>query len=306
MSQPPPQFRTENIHKLITKEDPYHIHKVAGFFCFANFTYQFYHMVQYGETAMDSVNGCWLMAIHGFLSTSSLIFHIPSIRNRTAPMIYPEFRLHSIVFALRAVFCFYLSYYRIHYIAKMAVCFATMIAADISSYVTRTDDGKTLIRAMPFEENTSEIAIKQIRRFHSSMQIGATLYMLGNTHTAFFTLYGIQLPAFLMTLVRKNIIRPNMWHSLYSILLISNIFCYFTLPVSFIFNEIAVFKLFERMRFEHRINKYVAWSICFFVYSQLHDLFDNWNMDSMAADMESYIQKGFIIYFIFTTQKYIL
>jgi hypothetical protein len=39
----------------------------------------------------------FLIAVHGVLSISSLIFRLSMVRNPSKPMIYPEFRLHSIL-----------------------------------------------------------------------------------------------------------------------------------------------------------------------------------------------------------------
>ena len=244
----------ENVSKLITKEDPNYIHKILGGICMANFFYRYYHILLYGNSNLDNPLGVYSVTLHGVLSGSSLIFHIPSIRNRSAPMIYPEFRMHSIIFALRAVFCFYLSYFQFHFIYKIGVCYLTMICADIATMnynieteiegkVENTSDNKkinTTMRNMPFDKSVPVELQKKITRFNSAMQVGATIYMLGNTDTTFFTLSPIQIAAFLMTLVRKNIISTTIWHRVYTFLLISNVLCYFSSSVSFILTKICL------------------------------------------------------------------
>jgi hypothetical protein len=304
----------ENLHKLSTKEDPAYIHKILGGICMTNFLYQYYHIFIYGKFNLDNPLGLYLVSLHGILSISSLIFHIPSIRNRSAPMIYPEFRLHSIVFGLRAVFCFYLSYFKLHFIYKIAICYLTMIFADITTYyynntantanTTNTantaNTANTTMRNMPFNENIPLKLQKKITHFNSSMQIAATLYMLGNTNSAFFTLYPIQLAAFMMTLIRKNIITNIIWHRIYSFLLISNIFCYFSLPISFIFIKILLFYLFIQLRFKLQMNKYYAWSIVFLIYTYINNIVINLPIEDI------YIKKAIIIYFIINNYKNIL
>jgi hypothetical protein len=288
---------------LATKEDSYHIHKILGMICFVNFIYQFYHAFFYGHINSHSS----LFFIHGLLPISSIVFHIPAIRNPKAPMIYPEFRLHSIAFGLRSVVCAYLSYYQMNMSYKIFACYLTMIFADIASYMTKQDNDKTLIRNMPFDENVSELDKKKVAKFHSSMQIGATLYMLGNIDSAFFTLYGIQLPAFLMTLVRKNIIKPNMWHNLYTILLISNIFAYYSLPLSFIFTQIPCYFLFRYMRFNNKMNKYLAWSITFNSFFILYFIFREFcPIDFFIGYRELYIKRAIIAYYIINSLKNII
>jgi len=89
-----------------------------------------------------------------------------------------------------------------------------MIGADIVTYYYK--DGTTM-RGMQFDPNVSENKKKVITLFHSKMQLCATTYMLGNIDSAFSPLFAIQFSSFLMTLVRKNIIKRNHWHLLYSL-----------------------------------------------------------------------------------------
>ena len=306
----------ENVFKLITNEDPNYIHKILGGICMTNFFYRYYHILLYGNSNLDNPLGVYLVTLHGVLSLSSLIFHIPSIRNRSAPMIYPEFRMHSIIFALRAVFCFYLSYFQFHFIYKIGVCYLTMICADIASvnYNIETEiEGKvenkklnTTMRNMPFDNSVPVELQKKITRFNSAMQVAATIYMLGNTDTTFFTLSPIQLAAFLMTLVRKNIVSTTIWHRVYTLSLISNVFCYFSLPVSFILTKIIIFKIFINLRFEYKMNKYYAWTIAFIVYYFLYNyLVLNERLLTSIID-EMYIKGGLMAIFILKNYHKIL
>jgi len=78
-----------------------------------------------------------------------MIFHIPKQRIKGGPMIYPEYRLHSIVFALRSVVCYYLTYHGLPKIYNIGVCFVTMGLADITTYMYPS--GTTTMRQMPFD-----------------------------------------------------------------------------------------------------------------------------------------------------------
>ena len=298
-------IRTENIPKLVTKEDNYHIHKILGIICIVNFIYQYVYTIIYGKTDMDNEYGQYIIIAHGLLSISSLIFHIPLTRNKKSPMIYPEFRLHSIIFAIRSISCYYLSYYDMHIIYKMLCCYLTMISADIATYFT--SNSTTTMRNMPFSENISEETQNSIIRFHSSMQVSATLYMLGNEHSAFFTLYPIQLAAFLMTLVRKNIITSTMWHRMYSFLLISNILCFNTFISSYVLYQLLSHRLFKLLRFTYSINKYISWTFIFILYFALDFLLD---FDIISDNLSNYNIDRFlniviIFYFLNDTLKYI-
>jgi hypothetical protein len=211
----------------------------------------------------DNSNALYLIGMHGVLSISSLIFHIPRIRNKGSPMIYPEFRLHSIAFALRSVFCCFLYYYNFSKIYHIYVCFITMIGADIITYYYK--DGNTM-RNMPFDENISIEDQNKITLMHSKSQIAATIFMIGNITTAYTPLFAIQIAAFLMTLVRKNIIKSNTWHKIYALSLWINIFSYITIEPGWIIIQILLYHLFIKMRFYYKMDKYKAWLLIFKIY----------------------------------------
>ena len=262
-----------NLHKLRTKEDAQHIHKTLGFICLFNFIYRFYLLFVSGTMNLNNFGGVGMVVVHGLLSGSSMIFHIPSSRNRAAPMIYPEFRLHSIIFAMRSVACFLLTYYKFHLFYKFAACYLTMLLADgVTHYISnksklQTVESGTTMRDMPFDSRISEEEQKQISLAQSANQIGATLYMFGNLDSCFSPLLAIQLAAFLMTLVRKSIITSNMWHISYNVSLWAGIFVFNSFSPSFIVEMITSFYIFKTWRFGMRGNKYIGWSVVFaFMY----------------------------------------
>jgi hypothetical protein len=259
-----------NLNKLITKEDPNYLHKFLGIFSLGNYIYRYYLLIFYGSMFLNTKLDLGIIALHGCLSISSLIFHIPQKRHIKLPMIYPEFRLHSIAFGLRSVSCCFLDYYGGKYklYAKMWICILTMIAADIITKKKAQKDDSTM-RAMPYDEKTPENDKKNITQFHSNQQIGATLFMLLNIDSAFSPLFAIQFAAFLMTLVRKNIIKANTWHLLYSWSLLINIFVLKTIPVSLSLKIMILGFCFKYLRIKMRINKYLAWSIIFSAFSIL-------------------------------------
>lgn len=100
--------------KLITPHDPYHIHKILGVLLLVHYIYRFALLIQYGDAfpflhnhheheqhhRLYAVGG---VALHGLLSWSALLLPLPAKRNFTSPIIWPEFRLHSIAFATRHV-----------------------------------------------------------------------------------------------------------------------------------------------------------------------------------------------------------
>ena len=119
------------------------------------------------------------------------------------------------------------------------------------------------MRAMPFSLSTTVQERNKITRFHSNSQIFATLLMLYNMETAFSPLFAIQIAAFLMTLVRKGLIKPNTWHILYSFALMINIFTSVTLQPSELITICIAKYIFSYMRFQIKMNKYIGWLLIF-------------------------------------------
>lgn len=259
-------------NKLVTREDPFHLHKILGTVCVLHFVYRYYLLNTTGSMHFDQPVDMAMVSLHGVLSISSLGFHVSSVRNVTKPMIYPEFRAHSILFALRSVVCCYLHFYRFHYMWPMVVCFQTLwLASAISEHYKRqafihTTEGKTM-RNMPFDPHMSPEDQGAIVAMHSRMQIGATLFMWVNVDTAFLPLVAIQLAAFLMTLVRKGLISSRTWHLVYSCALWIN---YDVLP-QFTPGNLLIFRTMYnthyRVYFPQRWNKYVAWMMHISLYS---------------------------------------
>jgi hypothetical protein len=124
-------MKLHNSYKLITREDPFHSHKILGGLCLLHFIYRFWLLIFIGSMELYHPNVVGFVCCHGLLSLSSLGFHISNVRNKTAPMIYPEFRFHSIIFALRSIACFALTYYKYSILYRFAVCYITMGLADV-------------------------------------------------------------------------------------------------------------------------------------------------------------------------------
>ena len=239
--------------------------------------------------------------MHGLLSVSSLIFHIPGVRNPTAPMIYPEYRMHSILFALRSIVCVFMHYYNMHVSYIIFTCYGTMILADITTYMYNDNNKNgTTMKNMPFGKNIPEHDQNRITLMQSSSQIAATIYMLGNINTAFSPMFAIQMAALLMTLVRKNIIKPGMWHILYAISLWVNAYFYIckSVNIDFIIVQIFMCYIYTTLFFKIRLNKYVGWTILFGLFywkqTMYPQIIGHWIDTNMFEKYEIYFR-----YFIF-------
>jgi len=121
------------------------------------------------------------------------------------------------------------------------------------------------MRDIPFETDNEGIKDKIIQMY-SIMQIGATIFMLGNINSAFSPLLAIQTTAFFMTLVRKSIITTNMWHYLYTTSLLLNYLLFPTFSPSFLVYSIFVITVHNKIVFPNKINKYLAWGFHFGIF----------------------------------------
>ena len=308
-------FRPHNSHKLITKEDPLHIHKSLGFICLANYAYRYYLLIRHGSMDLNNSNAAILILCHATLSCSSLVFHIPASRNKTAPMIYPEYRLHSILFVLRSVVCYFLTLFEYSIEYKFATCYATMLLADFVTAMYKLPETpmNTTMRNMPFDKRIGEDEQQQIILMQSSQQIGATLYMFGNLDSCFSPMFAIQIAAVLMTLVRKSVIDSNMWHLVYNFSLWINVLCFYSIPIGYLCAEVTLFQVFYYWRFssvknQPRVfvgNKYVGWTIVFALlyYYQTMRFDEKITSIVLQNNMEMFIRLSSVFGYL-TTQMY--
>lgn len=260
-------IQIQNIHKLSTREDAYNIHKILGITCLLNFLYRYTHLFLYGGMGLENELGKGTLIIHSALSCSSLLFHISGTRNQVKPIIYPEFRMHSILFAMRSIVVCFLYYYHFHYGYMIGTCYSVLFLSDLitNSYNKENKNGTTM-RNMQFEDNIPEKKRKYFTKLHCIMQIGATLFMLGNIDSAFSPIMPIQISAFLMTLVKKSIISVNTLQFIYSFTLFVNYLLLPTLSLGTILYMMTIIKLHETVVFKYRINKFIGWTFHFTAY----------------------------------------
>ncbi len=132
--------------KLFTHEDRSQVHKVLGLWCLGHYVVRIHR----GIWSADPTGGLaglgavpWLLP-HALLSLSSIKFHVPRERIAKKPMIWQEFRMHNIIFALRSFVCAALAAASLHAstitrqrAAVGAACtvFASLIAADVATCV---------------------------------------------------------------------------------------------------------------------------------------------------------------------------
>lgn len=169
--------------KLITNHDPYHAHKTLGVFVLIHYIYRFYILFKTGKTSFPEdesrLQASICVALHGVLSLSSLLLPLPKKRNFNAPMIWIEFRLHSIVFAMRHVIAtlFTLNglwpsenFLLLRALAKISLVIMTSrLAATVTGLYGCND--KRTTNSMPYPPGTTEKQQKYIKFIYAKAQV---------------------------------------------------------------------------------------------------------------------------------------
>lgn len=266
------RINVQNTYKLFTSEDRYNVHKLLGITCLCHFLVRFAFLVCYRDMMFTwSMTDIVLLLYHFFLSISSLIFRIPNNRIKTMIVIWPEFRIHSILFATRSLICiaiFYLNQkMKLFRTIASLIVIATMALADkTSSYYTKLNHGRTTMRGMSWPNvfPFNQVQYQKIHNFfYSFSQIGASLAMVNGRYPdyPFMMLLPIQIAPFLSTLVKKGIISDFYWHLVYTITLLLPYIDGFFLNNSDPYIGIRTMFIFAFLRFGCRMNKYLLWTL---------------------------------------------
>lgn len=205
---------------LFTHEDTFNFHKLFGFPVLLHFIVRTLSVFRnpfndMGFKATPATLGLILM--HLMLSISSLIFKLPKVRIKEGSRIWPEFRLHSIVFACRSLACMAIVWaektYNLPpmYWANVVVCFATLVAAEVATNSVDPISRSNTIRGL-------ETSAAYKFAFSFMQFLGTTGCMFGLRAFAgqFAIVFIIQTYAFTLTLRRKNLVSHRATVFIYS------------------------------------------------------------------------------------------
>ena len=203
---------------LFTHEDTMNIHKMLGLPCLAHFIYrtllvpfQPFDDMGFQASRLTAVMFIW----HFGLSVSSLIFRIPKVRIKEGSRIWPEFRLHSIVFACRSLACLGIVWAERRlslepmYCANALVVMATLVAADVAS--ASVEHHSNTIRDLD-----TSAAYKFVFTFMQFLGTCGCLVGLRAFAGQFVIVFIIQTYAFTLTLRRKNLVSHRQTVFIYS------------------------------------------------------------------------------------------
>lgn len=264
-------------HKLLTNHDPFHIHASLALLCVLHYGYRIslaaMGVHDMGFNADSNTLAC--MGLHTALSLSSLLFSIPARRIKEGSRIWPEFRLQSIIFALRSLALMGVVWWIQQYprdtphnpwwIVYCAVIqFVSMALSDwvASAYA---DTHSNTIRDLE--------APLWMRYFFSVGQIhGAALIFFGTSQarlfsTQFIGVLLIQATAFAMTLIKKE--KVSHWFLVVAYFFaLSATLAYTYTNYYWVARELAIrnflfSSVFAFARIVLNWDKYVIWTIAF-------------------------------------------
>jgi hypothetical protein len=208
--------------QLITNEDPMHIHKTIGILCFVSYIFR---IVQTGPSDMGFVTFPQLtmptILLHLLLNITSLVFKIPSRRISSGYRIWPEYRLHSLVFLARSLAVMTLFWYEQTYNKEpnydwnLAIIIFGMMAADYSSYTQRQYRSST-IRDLDTAEWVKFLF--SVAQFCGSTNVLYGLRYRYSMHM--LAVIVVQTNAFMMTIRRKNLAGQTLLVTMYGLALI--------------------------------------------------------------------------------------
>jgi hypothetical protein len=215
--------------QLITKEDPTHVHKALGILCMISYIFR---IVQTGPSDMGFQTMPYLtlptIILHLLLNSTSFIFKIPNRRISSGYRIWPEYRLHSLVFLCRSLAVMTLYYYEqtFHveqpmYDMNLVIIILGLFAADYASFTQRQYQSST-IRDL----DTSELVkfAFSVAQFCGTANILYGLRYRYSLHM--LAVIVIQTNAFMMTVRRKNLASQTTLVTLYGLsLLMSMMVC---------------------------------------------------------------------------------
>ena len=203
---------------LFTHEDTANMHKTLGIPCLVHFLWRTLSVPfrPFDDMGFDASNLTLLLIVwHFLLSVSSLIFKIPKVRIKEGSRIWPEFRLHSIVFATRSLACMTVVWMERKfalepmYWANAAIVMATLVAADVST-ASVTHHSNT-IRGLD-----TSAAYKFAFSFMQFLGTTGCLVGLRSFAAQFAIVFIIQTYAFTLTLRRKNLVTHRQTVFIYS------------------------------------------------------------------------------------------
>jgi hypothetical protein len=215
------------VNKLFSSKEELtvlHLHKILGFSCLGSFIYRFCHVGGAdGNFGPSPQNTLVFILHHWLLNISAFIFHLPPrrINGDGGFRIWPEYRIHSLVFASRSLafmgLLWYEQYYRttLSNRVDLAIALMTIVCADLGSYSQRKYRSPS-VRGASWSDPLEQYFASEMQLFLTAFCI--TGYRRYTLHLVAVTI--IQMNSFLMTLRRKHVASHTILLTCYTMLLV--------------------------------------------------------------------------------------
>lgn len=280
--------------QLITKEDPAYLHKTLGLLCLCSFVWRYSRI---GSTDMGFLSHPQYtvptLLLHFMLTASSFIFKIPNKRIKDGTRIWPEYRMHAMVFLCRSLAVigryWYESKYELprNYDYNFAVVILTMAAADLCSASVEEKYRSNSVRDVDTPP--------AVKFFFSSIQFLATTgYLMGLPRYSFpfLAVMVVQLTPFLATLRRKHLIGRDVGSFLYGVFLVYGAVVSTCFSPGGTLNLMRINSCFAMTAATWRLmplptwarplqNKYFMWTAIGLVMRYLRPRFTQWTYDQI-------------------------
>lgn len=212
---------TNSLLKLLfTNEDHWNVHKLIGVACLLSYAIRMTAVASDMGFRSSPQHTLLTVLLHTMLHVTSFQFKIPSRRIKGGTRIWPEYRWHSLCFALRNLLMISLFWYEQTfgsgplYWASELIVFGNMAAVDIASAYQRG------LRSDTIRNLDTPRYIKYL--FSSQQFLATSTFLFGprcySIH--FMNALIIQITPFIMTLQRKNLVSPKFVMIVYGSLLI--------------------------------------------------------------------------------------
>lgn len=255
--------------RLLTNHDKYHIHAILGLMVLMHYSLRWYLIFMHGDAFSNQNNMLFnvlAVLLHSALPLSALPLPIPRARNLVAPMIWEEFRLHSVVFASRhtsstvaallAPSCYWI---------QLVIVHLTLFGASWASEKHGNQEQRTT-NAMPYATQMEAEKMQHAKNMYARAQFMATAFTLvGQPTLSFIPTLGIQSAPFLMTLVRKGKISTSTYHQVYAWTLLlplpATMFMLHTNPILLkeVLSAFAIGALAKIFRTKISLGKHISW-----------------------------------------------
>lgn len=272
---------------LLSKHDFYHIHAFLGLSCLIHFMYRIFLIIIYGTAFSNNNWNILFILLHLFLNLTSFYFDLNKERNLNKPIIWDEFRFHSLLFVTRHVICTINHYimpdiwfkYNLNILIVLIVNkFASIITNKYGNLTNRTTN------KMPYPDDLDKGYVDLTKKFYTSAQFGATCFAIyGDKMLCFIPLLGLQISPFMMTLIKKNKINTNTYHFIYSLGLYINypvwlIICFINIYNNDNVEDLVLlglcYNIVVNLKLKYNLNKYVCWSLGWFICLVFKNLFN--------------------------------